>query len=199
MLIALAACAVNIFVQGSALADDAQENKALKEQMRQMMQRMDALQKQVEALSKQQAATPPPAVVAAPPPPVYTPPPAQVAGPPVVAKAVEQEPLFKKFISGFYGTLDVSLDDTTKGIRGLTAYSYSYAGGAPGTGYVNNGPKGTQIIGSVGWIGGLSTNKSVLGYRGSHQIDGSDVSFIYQIETQPSITSSPGLNTSYTL
>ena len=40
MLIALAACAANIFVQGSALADDAQENKALKEQMRQMMQRM---------------------------------------------------------------------------------------------------------------------------------------------------------------
>ncbi len=56
MLIALAACAANFFVQGSALADDAQENKALKEQMRQMMQRMDALQKQVEALQRQQAA-----------------------------------------------------------------------------------------------------------------------------------------------
>jgi predicted porin len=38
----------------------------------------------------------------------------------------------------------------------------------------------------------------VLGYRGSHTIAGSDVDFIYQIETQPSITSSPGLNTSYT-
>src|SRR5271155_5250384 len=87
LLIALAACAANIFVQGSAVADDAQENKELREQMRQMMQRMDALQKQVEALSKQQAATPPPAVVAAPPPPpVYTAP----QGPPVVAKAVEQ-------------------------------------------------------------------------------------------------------------
>ena len=66
------------------------------------------------------------------------------------------------------------------------------------TGYVNNGPKGTQITGSVGWIGDLSTNKSVLGYRGSHKIDGSDIGFIYQIETQPAITSSPGLNTSYT-
>ena len=200
VLMALTACAANFLAQGSALADDAQENKELKEQMRQMMQRMDALQKQVEALSKQQAATPPPAVVAAPP--QVTAPsqvaPAQVPGPPVVAKVEEKEPLFKKFLSGFYGTLDVSLDDTTKGIRGLTAYSYSYAGGAPGTGFINNGPKGTQITGSVGWIGGLSTNKSVLGYRGSHQIDGSDVSFIYQIETQPSITSSPGLNTSYT-
>ncbi|HEY6620593.1 MAG TPA: hypothetical protein VIY68_13670, partial [Steroidobacteraceae bacterium] len=73
VLIALAACAANFFVQGSALADDAQENKALKEQMRQMMQRMDALQRQVEALSKQQAAPPPPAYV--PPPPAYVPPP----------------------------------------------------------------------------------------------------------------------------
>jgi hypothetical protein len=187
MLIALAACAANFVVQGSALADDAQENKALKEQMQQMMQRMDALQKQVEALSKQQGVAPP-AVAGAP----------QVAGPATPKKAEESEPLFKKFISGFFGTLDVSLDDTTKGIRGLVADSYSYAGGVPGTGYVNNGPKGTQITGAVGWMGSISTNKSVLGYRGSHQIDGSDVSFIYQIETQPSITSSPGLNTSYT-
>jgi len=38
----------------------------------------------------------------------------------------------------------------------------------------------------------------VLGYRGSHKIADSDVDFIYQIETQPSITSAPGLNTSYT-
>src|ERR1700679_2193138 len=133
VLIALTACAANIFVQGSALADDAQENKALKEQMQQMMQRMDALQKQVEALSRQQAATPPPAVVAAPPvpPPPVALPPAQVTGPATVAKAEEKEPLFKKFLSGFYGTLDVSLDDTTKGIRGLPPYSYSYAGGPP--------------------------------------------------------------------
>src|ERR1700690_4272914 len=93
MLMALTACAANFLVQGSALADDAQENKALKEQMKQMMQRMDALQKQVEALSRQQAATPPPAVVAAPPPPpppVYVPP-AQVTGPAAVAKAEEKE------------------------------------------------------------------------------------------------------------
>ena len=36
VLIALTACAANIFVQGSALADDAQENKVLKEQMKQI-------------------------------------------------------------------------------------------------------------------------------------------------------------------
>src|SRR5277367_3746669 len=119
MLIALAACAANIFVQGSALADDAQENKVLKEQMRQMMQRMDALQKQVEALSKQQAATPPPAVVTAPPPPQYVPP------PPAVAKQeLPSEPKFEAFLKGFYGSLDASFDGSTKGMDGMTAYHY---------------------------------------------------------------------------
>jgi hypothetical protein len=181
MLVALAACAASVALNGVVFADDAQ-TQALKDQMRIMQQQMQDLQKKIEALSQQQAA--PPAVAAA-------------AGPPP-AKAEPAEPKFDKFIKGFFGTLDVSLDDTTKGIRGLTAYSYSYAGAGPGSGYVNNGPKGTQITGSVGYIGSLSTNKSVLGYRGSHKIDGSDVEFIYQIETQPSITSTPGLNTSYT-
>ena len=70
VLIALAACAANFIGQGSALADDAQENKALKEQTRQMMQRWMRCKRQVDQLClKQQAATPPPAVVAAPPPP----------------------------------------------------------------------------------------------------------------------------------
>jgi hypothetical protein len=181
MLVALAACAASVAFNGVVFADDAQ-TQALKDQMRIMQQQMQDLQRKIEALSQQQAAAPAVAAAVGPPP----------------AKAEPAEPKFDKFIKGFFGTLDVSLDDTTKGIRGLTAYSYSYAGAGPGSGYVNNGPKGTQITGSVGYIGSLSTNKSVLGYRGSHKIDGSDVEFIYQIETQPSITSTPGLNTSYT-
>jgi hypothetical protein len=188
MLTALAACAVSVAFHGVVFADDAQ-TQALKDQMRMMQQQMQELQKQIDALSRQQAtaaATPPAAV----------PPPQSAVGPTLAKETAE--PKFEKFMKGFFGTLDVSLDDATKGIRGLTAYSYSYAGAGPGTGYVNNGPKGTQITGSVGWLGDLSTNKSVLGYRGSHTIAGSDVDFIYQIETQPSITSSPGLNTSYT-
>jgi len=186
MLVALAACAASVAFNSVVFADDAQ-TQALKDQMRIMQQQMQQLQNQIDALSKKQAAAP-----AAPPPAV-----AAVQGPAAPA-AAPAEPKFEKFIKGFFGTLDVSLDDATKGIRGLTAYSYSYAGAGPGSGYVNNGPKGTQIVGSVGWLGDLSTNKSVLGYRGSHNIAGSDVDFIYQIETQPSITSSPGLNTSYT-
>jgi predicted porin len=186
MLVALAACAASVAFNSVVFADDAQ-TQALKDQMRIMQQQMQQLQDQIDALSRKQAAAP-----AAPPPAV-----AAAQGPATPA-AAPAEPKFEQFIKGFFGTLDVSLDDATKGIRGLTAYSYSYAGAGPGSGYVNNGPKGTQITGSVGWLGDLSTNKSVLGYRGSHNIAGSDVDFIYQIETQPSITSSPGLNTSYT-
>jgi hypothetical protein len=187
MLVALAACAASVAFNSVVFADDAQ-TQALKDQMRIMQQQMQQLQNQIDALSKKQAAAPP----VAPPPAV-----AATQGP-AAPPAAPAEPKFEKFMKGFFGTLDVSIDDATKGIRGLTAYSYSYAGAGPGSGYVNNGPKGTQIVGSVGYLGDLSTNKSVLGYRGSHNIAGSNIDFIYQIETQPSITSSPGLNTSYT-
>ena len=193
MLIALAACAANFFVQGSALADDAQENKALKEQMRQMMQRMDALQKQVDALSKQPA--PPPVVVAPPVTPPAAPPP--VTGP-TLAKQAPPEPAFEKFAKGFYGTLDVSADYATKGESELGAYHFSYVDPTnPALGYVQGSQK-VGPVGRVGWQADLSTNKSVLGYRGSHAIPGLDAEFIYQIEVQPAITSAPGATTGYT-
>src|SRR5580692_4311452 len=190
MLIALAACAANCFVQGSALADDAQENKALKEQMRQMMQRMDALQKQVEALQNKQAAPPP--VVTAPP----AAPPATTTGP-AVAKQAPPEPAFEKFAKGFYGTLDVSADYATKGMSDLGAFHYEgYPPAVPGV-FAQGGAK-VGPVGRVGWQADLSTNKSVLGYRGSHTIPGGAFDFIYQIEVQPSITSAPGASTGYT-
>ena len=118
MLVALAACAASVAFNGVVFADDAQ-TQALKDQMRIMQQQMQDLQRKIEALSKQQAAPPAPAVAA-------------VTGPPP-AKAEPAEPKFDKFIKGFFGTLDVSLDDTTKGIRGLTAYSYAGAPGPNGT------------------------------------------------------------------
>ena len=183
VMVALAACAATCAIGGAAFADDAQDTQALKEQMRIMRQQMDQLQKQLDDMAaKQQKAAP------------AAPSTAQAMGPAKPAEA-PAEPKFEKFMKGFFGTLDVSLDDATKGIRGLTAYAYPGSGSPP---FVSSGPKGTQITGSVGWLGDLSTNKSVLGYRGSHKIDGSDFDFIYQIETQPAITSSPGLSTSYT-
>ncbi len=175
-LIALAACAANFLVQGSALADDAQENKALREQMRQMMQRMDAMQKQVEALTRQQAAPP---VVTAPPPP----PPAQVIVPPpvvVAKKAEETEPQLKKLLSGFYGRLDVSADYVSKGIDNL-----------------QTPPGKAPPVGRNGFQPALSTNKSAIGYRGSHKLN-DNLDFIYQAEAYIAITAAPGPSTSNT-
>ncbi|HEY2686075.1 MAG TPA: porin [Steroidobacteraceae bacterium] len=187
--IALAACAANIILQGSALADDAQENKQLKEEMRQMMQRMDALQKQVEALSHQQQAAPPPAAVAPPPPPPV---------PQAVAKNTKEtssEPMFDKFIKGFYGTLDASVDGSTKGMDGMVAYHY---GDAVNGVYPQTGVKGTPY-GPVGWQPSIATNTATLGWRGSHAIPGlEDTRFVIQIEANVGLTDSPGVTTSYT-
>jgi predicted porin len=205
VLVALAACAASVAFNGVVFADDAADNKALKEQMRIMMQRMDELQRQIQALTMQQANPPPaaqapPAAPYAPPPPAAGPPPVG-AGPAIAKqKAEEKEPLLHKLLSGFYGTLDVSLDDTTKGMDHFVAYGWNLVDPTnPNSGYVRNTtPKGGGAgpVGRVGYMPALSTNKSVLGYRGEHKIGDSDVSFLYQIETQPAITASPGLNTS---
>jgi predicted porin len=184
-LLALAAVTAGQAVTLSAHADNAQDAQALKDQLQKMKQQIEMLQKQVDVLSKQQA-SPPPAG-----------PPAQGAGPTTAAKVEEKEPLLHKLLSGFYGTLDVSFDDSTKGINGLVAYPYALANpNNPNGGFVvAGGPKGGPV-GRVGWMPAFSTNKSSLGYRGSHKIADSSVEFIYQIETQPAITSAPGLNTS---
>ena len=186
MLVALAACAASVAFNGVVFADDA-ETQALKDQMRYMQQQMQQLQNQIDALSKKQAA--PPAAGA----------PAE--GPSVAKKEAPAEPLFDKFVKGFYGTLDVSIDDSTKGMNGFVAYPYSYVDPAnPNSGYVRGPAKGGGAgpVGRVGWEADLSTNKSVIGWRGAHDINKSGVDFIYQIEVQPAITSAPGASTSYT-
>jgi predicted porin len=77
----------------------------------------------------------------------------------------------------FYGQLDVSIDDTTKGIANK----------------IDGG--GNHPIGNMGWMPALSTNLSYLGVRGSQSIhDG--YKFIYQLETQIDITASSGIGES---
>jgi predicted porin len=191
MLVALAACAASVAFNGAVFADDAQ-TQALKDQMRIMQQQMQEMQKQIEALSKQKAAPP----AAAPPAPPAG------AGPSVPKAAKEAppaEPKFEAFLKGFYGTLDVSIDDTTKGMSGLVAYPYSLVDPTnPSLGYVQGTTPKVGVQGRVGWLAGLSTNKSVIGYRGSHKIPGSGVDFIYQLEVQPQITNAPGTSGGYT-
>jgi predicted porin len=212
---------------GRGMASEESE-KALKEQMRLMQQQMEELRKEVQALRQEQqaaagsgAAAQPPATAPAAPGGAATPSgtaspggtatPSGAASPggtatpggmpppaPKNAKEVSREPQFEKFLKGFYGTLDVSFDDTTKGINGLTAYEYGLADPAnPNSGYVQGGVKGGPV-GRLGYMPALSTNKSQIGYRNTHQIGSSATDFIVQVETSLSLTAAPGLRTYYT-
>jgi predicted porin len=194
--VALAACAASVALHSVVFADDAADNKALKEQMRIMMQQMQEMQKQIQQLKQQQQQPPQPAATA----PAAPKAPAPSAGPEEKAKVAKAppEPAFEKFAKGFYGTLDVSTDYATKGMSTLGAYHWGLVDPTnPYSGFVQGSQKGGPV-GRVGWQADLSTNKSVLGYRGSHKIPDTTVDFIYQIEVQPAITSSPGASTGYT-
>ena len=75
---------------------------------------------------------------------------AQSAGEPLVRKAGDGFTLLTRGGEvSIYGNLDVSLDDTTKGIANMTA------AGAP-----------TTPPGRTGWLPAISTNLSYVGVRG---------------------------------
>jgi predicted porin len=183
--VALAACIGTCALNGSVFADDAQNTQALKDQMRVMKQQMDQLQQQIDSLSQQQAMTP-------------TGPPAGYAPKAGEAKLTALESKMDTFLKGFYGALDVSVDYTTKGMSGMTAYPYGYASGAPGSPYVITGPQKAGPYGKVGWLGAMSSNGSSIGYRGKHTIGTSDVDFIYQVSTAIDMVAAPGLMDSWT-
>ncbi len=195
ILVALAACAVGCGAASAAFADDAQ-TQALKDQMRIMQQQMQQLQQQLDNLSQKQAA----AAAAGPP--------ASAAAPPAGKAAETMSPFEKKFdnfIKGFYGTLDVSLDATTKGIYNPLAYhndpivlpNGQYGGYVYGPNAPPGGPKAGPY-GNVGWLGMMSSNGSSVGYRGSHRIPNSDIDFIYQVSTSIDMAAAPGLQDTWT-
>jgi predicted porin len=195
------AAALAMAFAGAARADDASDLKAkleaLQKQMDSIKAQMDQMQKQREEEMKKPAAPP-------------------------VARAEEGaakspvEALFDKLTKGFYGTIDVSGDFATKGMNKMTA--------GAGIGWVQTGPFGAvgqghytpptgvkmancnipsgvctpYPVGNVGWQPEFSTNKSGIGYRGSHTLPWKEFAFIYQIEANFSVTSAPGVTTSYT-
>jgi predicted porin len=104
------------------------------------------------------------------------------------------------FIKGFFGTLDVSIDYTTKGMDGFQAWHYNCTGpggGAPCTVNTAAGPKAPPF-GNVGWMAMMSSNGSNVGYRGSHKIGTSNVDFVYQVSTSLDMAAAPGLNNTWT-
>ncbi|HEX4151238.1 MAG TPA: porin [Steroidobacteraceae bacterium] len=184
MLVALAACAASVTFNGVVFADDAQ-TQALKNQMQQMQKQMQQLQQQLDAVSAKQQAGPP----------------ASAATPPSAGKkekAASTEPKFDQFLKGFYGSLDLSVDYTTKGINNPVAYPWGYATGAPGSPYVITGAQKAGPYGKVGWLGAMSSNGSSIGYRGAHRIPNSNVDFIYQVSTAIDMSAAPGLRDTWT-
>src|SRR6266850_8085311 len=73
----------------------------------------------------------------------------------------------------FYGHLDLSIDDITKGIK---------EGGAG----QNPAP-----VGKVGWQADVSSNLSYFGFRGDHDIGGG-YKMVFQVETQVDVAATPG-------
>jgi predicted porin len=73
-----------------------------------------------------------------------------------------------------YGNFDVSVDETTKGLKS----DYGDNGGKP--------------VGKMGWQPAISTNLSYVGVRGKHPLMGDDLSFIWQLEAGMDISATPG-------
>src|ERR1700722_12570282 len=108
-----AVCVVGVFLATlpvTSRATDQDEIKALQQQMQEMAKKLEALQKKEEA---QEAAQKAAAAQA----PSQT---QSVAGGPVpkAAPQVSADSRFDKFMKGFFGTMDLSVDYTTKGMEG---------------------------------------------------------------------------------
>jgi predicted porin len=72
-----------------------------------------------------------------------------------------------------YGNLDVSFDETTKGLKS----DYGDNGGMP--------------VGKMGWQPAIATNLSFVGIRGTHPVQ-PDLNFIWQLEAGIDISATPG-------
>src|SRR5215469_15880948 len=98
------------------------------------------------------------------------------------------------FIKGFFGTLDVSIDYTTKGMSDMLAYHIGACTGPDGGPPCAQGGLKGPPFGRVSWMAMMSSNGSNVGYRGSHKIGTSNVDFIYQVSASIDMAAAPGLN-----
>ncbi|HXR20078.1 MAG TPA: porin [Steroidobacteraceae bacterium] len=196
--VALLASGLMIYTYAGQSAAQSAQDQSMQDRMRILQQRIDDLAQQLDAMKKEQqaqaakAAAAPAAPAAAP----------SGAGAEVAKaggkKEAAPESKFDNFMKGFFGTLDVSFDDTTKGIDQGSAFHWNYADPLnPASGLVQGGNKG-PATGRVGYIPAISSNGSNIGYRGSHRIGKSDVDFIYQVSTALNIAAAPGLNNTWT-
>jgi predicted porin len=167
------------------MRDLQQQIDQLNQQLKQMKEDQAKTQQQVQA-TQQQASTA-----------------AQQAG--ATQKKVETaDKAFNDFLKGFFGTLDMSIDETTKGMSDMLAFPYSCTGpGGTLPCTAGTTPKmtpnwGPSPYGRVGWMAMMSSNGSNVGYRGTHKIDGTTVDFIYQVSSAMNIAAAPGLQDTWT-
>ena len=112
-LVALIAAIVTVCSYSAAsFAQSADQSQEAK--IRVLQERIDALSKELKSISEEQAKT--------------------------TKSVATVDKAWNTFIKGFFGTMDVSIDETTKGMSDMIAYHWGSApdGGPP---YVNNGAK----------------------------------------------------------
>ena len=187
LLAALSALLVVFCCPYPSVAQTSQSDKTqeLQDKLRTLQQQMDQLNQELKALQQQQQQQNQDLQKAT------------VAANKAQETVTRQQSLWDTFMKGFFGTLDVSVDYTTKGMNGLVANSWGYLNGAPGSPYVVTGVKGGPY-GNVGWLGAMSSNGSNIGYRGTHQIGKSNVDFIYQVATSINMVAAPGVQNTWT-
>jgi predicted porin len=189
-LVVLLAAAVVQF--GYPVTSFAQSTESLQDRMRDLQQQIDQLNQQLKQMREDQAKTQQQASSAS----------QQATATQKKVEAADKS--MSDFMKGFFGTFDMSIDETTKGMNGMLAYGYSCTGangGPPCT--ANATPKmtpnwGPSPYGRVGWMSMMTSNGSNVGYRGQHKIDGTTVDFIYQVSTALNLAAAPGLQDTWT-
>ncbi|MBS0448218.1 MAG: porin [Proteobacteria bacterium] len=149
-----AACAAAPLAHGGEVDDLKAQLAAMQEQMDKLKAHLEQVSNQVQQQQQSAAAAP-----------------ASSGGwqPSAWARAILDE-------SQFYGNLDVSFDDTTKGLKS----SYTLSDGST-----------ASPVGRTGWLPAISTNLSYIGWRGRHELD-ENLAFLWQLETQIDISATAG-------
>ena len=146
-------------VLAAADVDTQQEIKALRQQVDILMKKVEELSTRESGAAARQGKIEKQAAAA------VAPVPAPVASSSLASSLKNMQ---------FYGNLDISLDDSTKGIAGKLA---------------NDGT--STPVGRLGWLPAISTNLSYVGLRGKHDL-GDGLAAIFQLETQLDISATAG-------
>ena len=82
---------------------------------------------------------------------------------------------------GVYGQFDVSIDATTKGLKGIP---------------LRNPGNTDAPVGNVGWLPAVASNLSLIGIRGNQKIMDTDFRLVYQLETLIDVAVNSGIRES---